>query len=343
MRLHVVSLPHTQCTREYAWCAFTQKVRKFATMMTREGHDVLLYAGTENDAECAEHIVVADPPVDDAQYTPEYSATNPIFQAMNERAAAAIRERARPHDLLCLIGGNAQKPIADNVGLMTCEFGIGYEGVFADYRVFESYAWMHTIYGALYGAAAADGRFYDAVIPNYFERDEFPAGDGSGDYLLYFGRLTSRKGLEIVTEVAKRTGIPLKVAGQGDPLDYGEYVGVVRSAEQRAELMGGARAILVPTLYLEPFGAVVVEAQMCGTPAITTDWGAFTETVEPGVTGYRCRTIAEFCDAAERAGELDRQAARERTIDRYSTETIGPLYTRYFERLAGLWGKGFYA
>jgi hypothetical protein len=77
---------------------------------------------------------------------------------------------------------------------------------------------------------------------------------------------------------------------------------------------------------------------MCGTPAITTDFGAFTETVDARL---RCSTLAEFCDAATL--DVDRAALRESAIERFSPSVIGPKYQAYFEKLAGLWGKGWYS
>jgi glycosyltransferase involved in cell wall biosynthesis len=106
--------------------------------------------------------------------------------------------------------------------------------------------------------------------------------------------------------------------------------------------MGNARCVLMPTLYVEPFGLVAIEAQMCGTPAITTDWGAFPETVEQGVSGYRCHTLREFCDAVWESPRLDRDVIRKRAIDLYSTESIGPQYVEFFNRLETLKGKGWY-
>jgi glycosyltransferase involved in cell wall biosynthesis len=80
------------------------------------------------------------------------------------------------------------------------------------------------------------------------------------------------------------------------------YVGTV-GGQARTDLMRKADAVLVPTLYIEPFGAL--EAQVCGTPAITTDWGAFPETVGNGLGGYRFRTLKEAVEAVAKAKELD--------------------------------------
>jgi glycosyltransferase involved in cell wall biosynthesis len=106
--------------------------------------------------------------------------------------------------------------------------------------------------------------------------------------------------------------------------------------------MGGAIATFAPTLYIEPFGNVVIESQACGTPTITTDWGAFTENNPDGVTGFRCRTLQEFMDAAEKVKTLDRALIRERAVSLYNLDTIGHQYNAYFERLLTLWGKGWY-
>ena len=275
---------------------------------------------------------------------PQFAAAHPGFAAFAGMAVREIQLRSQVGDYLCIIGGNAQQPIADCFPEMTTvEFGIGYEGTFADFRVFESYAWMHTVYGYQQGAHGANGHFYDRVIPNSFELEDFPEGSG-GDYLLYVGRLTERKGLQILCDLAARIPIPIKVAGEGDTSllpKRAEYVGLVGPA-QRAKLMGGARALICPTLYLEPFGGVNVEAQLCGTPVITTDWGGFTETVEDGVTGLRCHTLGEFCSAAYEVADFDRAYIRERAIGLYSTDEVKFAYEDYFERLEMLKGRGWY-
>jgi glycosyltransferase involved in cell wall biosynthesis len=224
---------------------------------------------------------------------------------------------------------------------MSVEFGVGYGGVFSKYRVFESYAWMHSIYAGWKNPTTADGQFFDAVIPGYLEPEMFPLGKGDGDYYLFIGRLIERKGFNIAQEVCERLGKRLILAGPGEQKGYGEFVGSV-GPEQRAELMGGAIATFAPTLYIEPFGNVVIEAQACGTPTITTDWGAFTENNINGLTGYRCRTLQEFIDAAEKVKTLDRKKIREHSVGRYALDVIAKEYEDYFHKLLTLWDDGWY-
>jgi len=352
LRLHVVSLPHSQTTREYDTCAFTAKVRKFCDMMTSLRHEVILYAGDQNDAAVSELVTCITRaeqqeygiPGPERVFDASFDIRQPQWQQMNTFAIAGIQERMRPGDLLCVMGGWNHKPIMDATGLRTVEFGIGYPGSFAPFRVFESYAWMHATYAAQQGLSEANGNFYDAIIPSYFEPDAFPAGDGSGGYLLYIGRLTQRKGLAVVKDLAERTGLPLVVAGDGEPEwipPECTYIGHV-NPEQRARAMGNAIATVVPTLYLEPFGSVACESMMCGTPVITTDWGAFTETVEHARDGYRCRTLGEFEWAAHHITALSRDDIRQHALDRFSTDVVRYVYDRYLGKVAALDNAGWY-
>lgn len=353
MRFHVLSLPHTHTTLEFSACAYTEKVRKFCIMMTDLGHEVFLYAGAKNEAPVTEHVVCmteqdrmdfCDGSKNNAHsIVANWDINSPGWQIYNKNCIAEIGKRIQPRDFICAIAGWNQKPIADAFPAnMTVEFGIGYAGVFSNYRVWESYAWMHTCLGASTGKPFdTDGRFYDQVVPGYLEMDLFPFSAEKDDYFLYIGRLIDRKGFNIAVETCKRLGKRLIVAGQGTPPDYGEYVGVV-GPEERGRLMSRAQAVFVPTIYVEPFGNVAVEAQACGTPVITTDWGAMTETVIEGKTGYHCHTLREFCEAAEAVKTLDYAAIRKHAIDNYSLPVIGKKYDKYFRRLYDLWGDGWY-
>lgn len=342
MRLHLLSLPHTETTSDYSWCAFTSLVRNMATMMTREGHEVILYAGPHNDAECTEHVVCSEQPVTCNPFVPPW--TYEYFAPMNNKIIEEMRKRIKPGDLI-LQSTSLQSVIGEAFpNNISVEYAIGYGGCRAACRVFPSEAWRHEIYGRDAAARGEDihtvmGWASDCVIPHMLDVDQFPEGKG-GDYLLFIGRLNSMKGEDVAVETSKRTGIPLKIVGSGTPPDYGEYLGVVKPKE-RAELMGGALAFMCPSIFPEPFGLVAIEAQMVGTPVLSTDWGAFTETVKQGVTGYRCVTVNDFVKAAKDIKHLDRNKIRERAIRKYSFGAIGPQYTNFFERLKEIMGDRY--
>lgn len=348
MRFHVVSLPHTQVTKEFVGCAYTEKVRRFCMMMKDLGHEVYLYAGDQTDAPVDKLVTCISEErraqaVGNNHYTQASFDTNALhWRVFNTNVIRLMQQHLQDQDFICLIGGSAHKEIADKYPKhLSVEFGVGYGGVFSNFRVFESYAWMHSIYAGWKNPTTADGQFFDTVIPGYLEPDMFPLGQGNGDYYLYIGRLIERKGFNIAQEVCERLGKRLILAGPGEQKGYGEFVGSV-GPEERAELMGNAIATFAPTLYIEPFGNVVIEAQACGTPTITTDWGAFTETNIDGFTGYRCRTLGEFMEAAEKVKTLDRKAIRDHAISKYSLDVIGKKYEQYFERLLTLWDQGWY-
>ena len=345
MRFHLPALPGQPTLRSNSSCAYTQKIRRFSQMMTARGHEVFIYSGPEDDSSPTEHIVTYPlrlEPIDPGDLD--------AWAPHNERVVKQIRRRAEDDDLLLVPYGRCQESIARGLPTMRAvEYGIGYTGVFADFRVFESYAWMHAVAGWHAGRDGRDmnaevGRAFDVVIPNYFDPDDFPAGDGDGGYLLFLARVTELKGIDAALQVAHRTGRRLVVAGAGDyelP-GYAEGVGQV-GPDRRAELLRGARALLAPTTYIEPFGGAAVEAMLCGTPVITTDWGAYTETIQHGVTGYRCRTIGEMLWASTVIEDLDRDAIRRYALANYSMDAVAPRYEAYFAQLATLDDAGWYS
>jgi glycosyltransferase involved in cell wall biosynthesis len=346
MRFHVLGMAHTQTTIEYTSCAYTQKIRNFCRMMMDRGHEVYLYAGEENDAPCTEHLVCITEverkrAVKGHFHQALHQPDAPHWVTFNGRACGHLASRARAGDFLCVIFGFAQKPVADAFPILkTVEYGVGYHHTFASHRVFESYAWMHSIYAADKKTSDVDGIFYDGVIHGYLDPSQFHLAKKKEDYLLYMGRMIDRKGVRVAVEIAQAAGRRLVGAGPGTPPPGMHHLGEV-GAKRRATLLAKAHAAIMPTLYVEPFGNVAIEAMASGTPVITTDWGAFTETVKHGVTGFRCRILQEFLDAIEMADTLDPKAIRKYAIDNFSLNVIGVEYDNYFKRLKTLWGKGW--
>ena len=183
-----------------------------------------------------------------------------------------------------------------------------------------------------------------AVDPEMFD---FRPADKT-DELLFLGRLNDDKGVAVAIDIAKRAGRRIAIVGQGDPARFLEgnpharYVPAV-DIEGRRKLMAEAAAFLCPTLYVEPLGSVALEAQMCGTPVICTDWGGFTETVLHGITGFRCRTMEQFLWAVHHIDRIDPAACRQWAIDNYSPQRIGQMFEEYFQMLLDLDGDGWYA
>lgn len=370
----MIGLPHTQTNGEWTTCAYTTKAERFCRMMTGGDRKVILYSGELNTAPCDEHVPLLTEerrrewfgPPDETQLNRggfDWQATSPWWTEMNARAIGEIMERADKQDLLLLSSGTSQQIIAEALPQLTlAEYGVGYEGIILTraktagpcFAAYESHSHRHLVYG-LNGWRR--GREYDTVIPNFFDRAELPEGDGDGGYLLFMGRLIHQKGVHIAAMVAEALDMRLVVTGPG-ATEWGdgfvrfpegearapglEYVGPV-GIEERARLMGGAAVTLMPTLYVEPFGGVAVESMMCGTPVVTTDFGAFTETVVEGLSGYRFQTLQEAVDGTERAMSLDRPTVRDYAVGRYSLDAVAPLYDRWFTNLDGLWGEGWTA
>ena len=357
LRFHLLGLAHLETKKSNSTCAYTQKIIKLAKMLKDNGHTVFFYGVEGSDVICDKFIPVSSQDILKQTYG-DYDRTTNLYKQdpndlaheyFNSNAINEILRNKEEKDILLCTMGIYQKPISDAVGLLTVEPGIGYSGVFSENKIFESYAWMHYIYGML---NIEDGIWYDAVIPNYFDPNDFPYKENKQDYLLYFGRIISRKGVQVASDIAKATGNKLYIVGQGSLDNYNEGLSlssenhiVYKPAvgpEERAELLSNAKAVLMPTYYLEPFGGVNVEAQLCGTPVITTDWGAFPETVLHGVTGYRCRSFEEFTWAVNNIYNINPRKCREWSVENYSMDRIGKMYEEYFQRLYNRFDKGWY-
>lgn len=350
MRVHLLALPNVQTTRAYSLDGFCMATIRFAKLLKLLNYHVTLYASEENEAPCDELVTVIKKEEQNVlldgleyQHAALHNRGYPLWALANNRTIVEIAKRKQPRDFILTIGGSSQEPIANAfTDLMTVEYSIGYVSSFAKYRVFESHYWRGFTHGA---QNMVDGRFFDEVIPLCFDSSEFKFRKKKErePFALYVGRLVPKKGLSIACRAAEVAGVQLKVIGHGDETlvtNGAEYLGSL-SMEERNDLMSKASVLIAPTTYVEPFGSVVVEAQMAGTPVVTTDFGGFVETVEHGKTGYRCTYLGEFAEALGRAMKLNNTYIRDRAISKYSIEAIAPAYKNYFERLMLLWDKGF--
>ncbi len=359
MRFHILGLPHTVSSKEYNACAYTQKVVKFAKMMTARGHTVIHYGHEDSQLECTEHVTVltnedwkiAYGDYDWRKNFFKYDTGDHAYTTFYRNTIAEIEKRKQPNDFILPFWGAGHKPVCDaHPDLITVEPGIGYAGGhFARFKIFESYAIYHAYYG-LNSVGTCIQDWYDVVIPNYFDTDDFEYSSEKEDYFLFLGRVYEGKGVNIAVQATEAIGAKLIIAGQSSLAEMGyaetpAHVTEIGYAdiETRKKLMSKAKGAFVASLYNEPFGGVQIECLLSGTPTITTDWGSFTENNINGVTGYRCRTFEQFTWAAKNIDRIRPQDCSNFARNNFSLDIVGAKYEEYFQSILNIYGKqGWY-
>jgi glycosyltransferase involved in cell wall biosynthesis len=167
-------------------------------------------------------------------------------------------------------------------------------------------------------------------------------------YFAFVGRISPEKRVDRAIEIAKALEVPLKIAAKVDKVDREyfekdiaplldhpliEFVGEIGETEKSA-FMGGARALLFPIDWPEPFGLVMIEAMACGTPVVAFRHGSVPEVLEEGVTGFIIDSMEGAVDAAKRVGELDRRRVRAEFEQRFSADRMAKDYLDLYAELA---------
>ena len=356
MKIHVLGLPHTQTTEEFTTCAFTQKAFNLCRMMHSRGHHVVHYGVEGSNPPCTEHVDVMSEKMwakmigrpgtgfYQTRVDGELAPYHALF-AKNMHDALAARTGAPYTEIVCQTWGGAQCTACEGIPQYLVESGIGYPVSWAQWRVYESYTWMHMHLGEakLFGGK----QWYWAVIPNAFPLSNFtPNPNGQrGEDFLYLGRLNDDKGVGIACDVAGEIGRKIVIVGQGDPapflagrphVRYMKPVGV----EERRKLLANARAVFCLTQFIEPFCGTHVEAMLSGTPVITSDYGVFSETVLHGVTGYRGRTFEQWVWAAKNIDKISGKVCREWAEANYSLQRVALMYEEFFQQILNVRDSG---
>jgi len=183
------------------------------------------------------------------------------------------------------------------------------------------------------------------VIYHGIDVNQYQLIESKQQYLSFIGRIAPIKGTHIAIEVAKRSGIPLKIAGDIQPAfrDYfeakikphldGNFIEYIGLADLNAknELLGNSLAMLFPIQWNEPFGLVMVEAMACGTPVLAMPGGSVPEIVRDGISGYICRTVPQLVRHVKNL-HFDPVALRQYVNDNFSLDRMVSRYVELYQR-----------
>jgi glycosyltransferase involved in cell wall biosynthesis len=168
-----------------------------------------------------------------------------------------------------------------------------------------------------------------------------------GRYLAFLGRISPEKRLDCAIEIARRAGLPLKIAAKVDKADleyfkteikpllaqpHVDFIGEIDES-QKGDFLGHAIALLFPIDWPEPFGLVMIESMACGTPVIAFRRGSVQEVMVPGRSGFICDSVDEAALAVHKIGLLDRADCRRVFEERYTVSCMARGYADIYRRL----------
>jgi glycosyltransferase involved in cell wall biosynthesis len=210
-------------------------------------------------------------------------------------------------------------------------------------RLFYSLAHKYVHLVAISAAQRADNPdvHYAGMVHNGIDLAAYPFREDKDDFVVYIGRATPDKGPKEAIEIARRAGLPLHmILKRNEPPEAAYFHREIEPLlgadielhedvphEVKVDLLGRASAMIFPIRWPEPFGLVMVEAMACGTPVVTTNWGAAPEVVMDGSTGFRRDTDEELAEALLEARSLSPQDCRRWIDDQFS----GPSMVRGYE------------
>jgi glycosyltransferase involved in cell wall biosynthesis len=171
----------------------------------------------------------------------------------------------------------------------------------------------------------------------------------TGEYLAFVGRISPEKRVDRAVEVARRTGLRLRVAAKIDDADavyyrekiaplfelpFVEFIGEVAESVKET-LLRGARALLFPIDWREPFGLVMIEAMACGTPVVAWRAGSVPEVLADGTSGFIVEDVDDAVEAVAKTADMDRRRVRCEFERRFTADRMAREYVNLYEVVCG--------
>lgn len=210
-----------------------------------------------------------------------------------------------------------------------------------------------------------DTNWLGTIYHGIDEPELTPADDPTGDYFAYLGRIVDPKGVHLAIQAVKKFNltaekpIKLKLAGKhygsGENDGYWadkiepelgeliEYVGFIGNPADKREFLANAKALIVPSLFDEPFGVVSIESMACGTPVVALDSGALSEVIDDGRTGFVVskgdypldeeNITSDLADKLQKVDSLSRDICRESYQSRFTAQMMAGQHLKAYRRL----------
>jgi glycosyltransferase involved in cell wall biosynthesis len=298
------------------------------------GHEVTLFASADSVTSARLHATAP------TGYEEDLHLDAKVCEALHN---AAVFERASEFDLIANHFDFMPLTYSRLVStpMVTTIHGFSSQEVVSVYRAYDDIA--HYI--AISDANRHPDLHYAATVHHGIDLDRFTFAPVPDEYLLFLGRIHPDKGTHLAVEVARRSRVPLVIAGiVQDDTYFREavaphvdgvnvsYVGPV-GPQERDALLGGARALLHLISFAEPFGLSVVEALATGTPVVATPLGSMPEIVRDGVTGWLVADADQAAFAVSRLQLIDRHACRADAISRFGSDRMIEAHLTVFERV----------
>jgi glycosyltransferase involved in cell wall biosynthesis len=302
--------------------------------LTRMGVDVTLFATGDSRTSAKLVAACARPYSEDRSIDPKVAECLHISEAF-ERAAEFDLIHNNFDFLPLTYSGLVDTPV------LTTIHGFSSPKILPVYRKYNG----RSHYVAISDSDKSPELDYIATVHHGIDVTRFPFRGDGGQYLLFFGRIHPEKGVREAIDVAKRAGVKLMIAGIIQDHEYYttlvephidgvtvEYLGSV-GAEQRAEVLGQALALLHLISFDEPFGLSLIESMACGTPVIAFDRGSMREIIRDGVTGFIVDDVDGAVNAVGAVKTIDRSDCRSDVEKRFSSARMARDYIRVYRKI----------
>jgi glycosyltransferase involved in cell wall biosynthesis len=321
----------------------TERVVSYLTdELARRGHDVTLFASGDSLT-----MATLTPVVERA--TRFDGATRAVLGAEFIRELGMVFSRARDFDVIhCHVDYLAFpfEGLTPTPTVHTVHGRLDLPHLVPVYRQFRTVP-LVSISDAQRAPLAPLGMRWAGTVYHGLPVERYAFAPEDRGYLAFLGRIAPEKRADLAIEIARRVGLPLKIAAKVDAADQEyfecvvapmlddplvEFLGEIGEDDKPA-FLGGAKALLFPIDWPEPFGLVMIEAMACGTPVVARPCGSVPEVVVHGRTGFVADTLVELVDAVKRLDEIDRSACRRHVERHFSAARMAEDYEKVYRRL----------